>query len=98
MPGLPNNEEHPIHKQELTTAMNLIHHLTTPFKTEEYADEYKEALTDLIEEKIDQQEKNEIISPTTNIINIMETFNASIEQVKQQKEKNTEGINEQKAT
>lgn len=97
MPDLPKFEENPIQKQELTTAMNLIHHLTTPFKPEEYADEYKEALFNLIEEKIEKQEKNEIISPTKNIINIMETLNASIEQVKQQKEKNKRGINDKKA-
>lgn len=96
MPGLPNNEEHPIHKQELTTAINLIHHLTTPFEPEEYVDEYKEALTDFIEEKIEQQEKDETIYPNPNIINILETLNASIEQVKQQKGKKKEGINEKK--
>ncbi|MDZ5607376.1 Ku protein [Bacillus pseudomycoides] len=93
-PNLPSNENHPIQKQELTTAMNLIHHLTHPFKPEEYTDEYREALSNLIEEKIEQQEKNELISPTTNIINIMETLNASIEQIKQQKE----DMNKQKAT
>ncbi|MGE7636143.1 Ku protein [Bacillus paramycoides] len=98
MPGLPKNEEHPIQKQELTTAMNLIHHLTTPFEPEEYVDEYKEALIGFIEEKIEQQEKNETIYPNLNIINIIETLNASIEQVKQQKGKKKEGINEKKAT
>jgi DNA end-binding protein Ku len=51
-----------------------------------------------VEEKIEKQEQNKIISPTKNIINIMETLNASIEQVKQKKEKNKGGINEQKAT
>lgn len=91
MPGLSKNEEHPIHKQELTTAMNLIHHLTTPFEPEKYVDEYKEALTDLIEEKIEQQDKNETIYPNTNIINIIETLSASIEQVKQQKDKKKKG-------
>ncbi|EOP49369.1 hypothetical protein IKQ_05186 [Bacillus cereus VDM053] len=96
MPGLPKNEEHPIHKQELATAINLIHHLTTPFEPEEYVDEYKEVLINFIEEKIEQQEKNETIYPNPNIINIIETFNASIEQVKQQKDKKTEGINEKK--
>ena len=46
-----------------------------------YTDEYKEALTELIENKIEQQE-NRNISPTPNIINIMETLQASIEQAK----------------
>ncbi|HEK9101746.1 Ku protein [Bacillus pfraonensis] len=97
-PNLPSTEEHPIQKQELTTAMNLIHHLTHPFKPEEYTDEYREALADLIEEKIEHQEKNEPISSSTNIINIMETLNASIEQIERQKEKKKEEINKQKAT
>ncbi|MGR5996519.1 hypothetical protein ACT7DF_04845 [Bacillus cereus] len=47
-----------------------------------YTDEYKEALTELIENKIEQQEKTKTISPTPNIINIMETLQASIEQAK----------------
>ena len=46
-----------------------------------YTDEYKEALTELIENKIEQQEKPKQ-SPTPNIINIMETLQASIEQAK----------------
>ena len=81
-PNLPSNENYPIQKQELTAAINLIHHLTNPFEQEMYTDEYKEALTELIEEKIEQQEKTETISPAPNIINIMETLQASIEQAK----------------
>ncbi len=57
-PNLPSNENYPIQKQELTAAINLIHHLTNPFEQELYTDEYKEALTELIENKIEQQEKN----------------------------------------
>ena len=56
-PNLPSNENYPIQKQELTAAINLIHHLTNPFEKEMYTDEYKEALTELIENKIEQQEK-----------------------------------------
>ncbi len=81
-PNLPSNEDHPIQKQELTAAINLIHHLTNPFEQELFTDEYKEALTELIENKIEQQEKTETISPAPNIINIMETLQASIEQAK----------------
>ena len=31
-PNLPSNENYPIQKQELTAAINLIHHLTNPFE------------------------------------------------------------------
>ncbi|CJA57336.1 Ku protein [Streptococcus pneumoniae] len=55
-----------------------------------YTDEYKEALTELIENKIEQQEKTETISPTPNIINIMETLQASIEQAKIKRENKAE--------
>ncbi len=94
MSGLPNNEEHPIHKQELTTPINLIHQLTTPFEPEEYVDEYKETLTDFMEEKIEQQEKDETKYINLNIINVIYKLNASIEQIKQQKGKKKEGVNE----
>lgn len=74
IPNLPSNENYPIQKQELTAAINLIHHLTNPFEQELYTDEYKEALTELIENKIEEQEKTETISPAPNIINIMEHY------------------------
>ncbi|MEI4803493.1 Ku protein [Bacillus sp. NPDC077411] len=83
IPNLPKHEEIPIQKQELVAAMNLIHHLTTPFTPEEYTDEYREALLNLIEEKIEHDEKTETIFPSKNIVDIMETLNASIEQTKQ---------------
>ncbi|MGR5908575.1 hypothetical protein ACT7DL_24825 [Bacillus paranthracis] len=89
-PNLPSNENYPIQKQELTAAINLIHHLTNPFEQEMYTDEYKEALTELIEEKIEQQEKTETISPAPNIINIMETLQTSIEQAKIKRDNKTE--------
>ncbi|MDF4756732.1 hypothetical protein P3527_28165, partial [Vibrio parahaemolyticus] len=90
IPNLPSNENYPIQKQELTAAINLIHHLTNPFKQELYTDEYKEALTELIENKIEEQEKTETISPAPNIINIMETLQASIEQAKIKRDNKTE--------
>ncbi|EEM85288.1 hypothetical protein bthur0011_6790 [Bacillus thuringiensis serovar huazhongensis BGSC 4BD1] len=89
-PNLPSNENYPIQKQELTAAINLIHHLTNPFEQEMYTDEYKEALTELIENKIEQQEKTETISPAPNIINIMETLQASIEQAKIKRDNKTD--------
>ncbi|HDR3492731.1 MULTISPECIES: hypothetical protein [Bacillus cereus group] len=89
-PNLPSNENYPIQKQELTAAINLIHHLTNPFEQEMYTDEYAEALTELIENKIEQQEKTETISPAPNIINIMETLQASIEQAKIKRENKKE--------
>ncbi|PEP99897.1 non-homologous end joining protein Ku [Bacillus toyonensis] len=98
MPNLPNKEDHLIQKKELTAAMNLIHHLTTPFEPEEYVDEYRAALTDFIEEKIEQQEKNETVINTPNIVNVIETLNASIEQIKRQKDKKKDEIHDKKAT
>ncbi|MCP1122508.1 Ku protein [Bacillus sp. 3103sda1] len=83
IPNLPKHEETPLQKQELIAAMNLIHHLTTPFTPEEYTDEYREALLDLIEEKVEHHEKTETIFQSKNIVDIMATLNASIEQTKQ---------------
>ena len=69
-PNLPSNENYPIQKQELTAAINLIHHLTTPFEQELYTDEYKEALTELIENKIEEQEKQKpsLLLQTSSIL------------------------------
>ena len=61
-PNLPSNENYPIQNKNSPQRINLIHHLTNPFEQEMYTDEYKEALTELIENKIEQQENRNNLS------------------------------------
>lgn len=86
VPGLP--EEMELNDKELKMAIQLIEQLTTPFEPEKYTDEYRESLQKLIEGKITGQEvtiAKEV--PQTDIINLMEALQASINQTKPQTKK-----------
>ena len=88
MPNLPPEEQVTIQMKELIAASTLINQLTVPFVPEDYIDEYRTALLDLIETKIENEEVQEksILNPTKeNIVNIMEALNMSIEQTKRAK-------------
>ena len=88
VPNLPSEEQVTIQMKELIAASTLINQLTVPFVPEDYIDEYRTALLDLIETKIENEEVQEksILNPTKeNIVNIMEALNMSIEQTKRAK-------------
>lgn len=83
--NLPSEEQVTIQMKELIAASTLINQLTVPFVPEDYADEYRTALLDLIETKIEQEEVQvrSVVNPKKeSIINIMEALNTSIEQTK----------------
>ncbi len=90
VPNLPKDEQLTVHTKELVAAITLINQLTEPFAPENYTDEYRTALMDLIEEKIEKEEVElkPIINPKKeSILNIMEALTASIERTKPPKEK-----------
>ena len=69
----------------LIAASTLINQLTVPFVPEDYTDEYRTALLDLIETKIEKEDvqAKSIVNPKKgSIISIMEALNTSIEQTK----------------
>jgi DNA end-binding protein Ku len=86
VPNLPADDQITTHTKELVAAITLINQLTVPFVPEDYKDEYRTALLDLIEEKIEKKEDLQAkpIIPTgkENILNIIEALTASIERTK----------------
>lgn len=86
--NLPSEEQVTIQMKELIAATTLINQLTVPFVPEDYKDEYRTALLDLIETKIEKEDVQvkSVINPNKeNIISIMEALNKSIEQTKPEK-------------
>lgn len=92
VPNLPSEEQVTIQMKEIIAATTLINQLTVPFVPEDYTDEYRTALLDLIETKIEKEEVQvrSVVNPKKeNIINIMEALNMSIEQTKPAKSPKT---------
>ncbi|MDM5198577.1 Ku protein [Fictibacillus enclensis] len=81
VPGI--GEEVQVNDKELEMAKQLIEQLTTEFEPEKYKDEYREALLEIIDSKISGKEVQ--ISeerPRTNVVDLMEALQASIDQSK----------------
>jgi DNA end-binding protein Ku len=81
VPGL--NDEVSLNEKELEMAKQLIEQLTAPFEPEKYEDEYREAVLDLINSKISGNEvKVAKEKPKTNVVDLMEALQASINESK----------------
>lgn len=80
----PKELTHPeIKKAELTMAKSLVRAMVQPFEPEQYQDEYKARLWDIINRKI--QGKEIVSAPDTvqvNVIDIMEALKQSLAKVK----------------
>ncbi|MGI6668133.1 MAG: Ku protein [Acetivibrionales bacterium] len=71
-----------IHDNEMKMAISLIDNMTSEFNIEDYKNEYRDALRDLIQAKI---EGKEVTGPTevrSNVIDLMEALKASVEATK----------------
>jgi len=83
VPSLPDEVD--IQEKELNTAMMLIEQLTTTFNPENYHDDYREALQQKIDEKINRNEGKAIEErPRENVVDLMSALQASIERTKKQ--------------
>lgn len=74
-----------IHENEIKMATSLINNMSSDFNIGDYRNEYKEALKELIQAKI---EGKEVVSPPetqNNIIDLMEALKASVEATEQKK-------------
>ncbi|WP_425590511.1 Ku protein [Fictibacillus halophilus] len=81
VPGL--TDEVSLNEKEVEMAKQLIEHLTAPFEPEKYADEYREAVLELINSKISGDEvKVAKEKPKTNVVDLMEALQASINESK----------------
>ncbi len=81
-------------KKEIDTALLLIEQLTTSFDPENYHDEYRESLLELIEAKksgkktVSASEKQ---PAAANVTDLMEALQASIDKTKKKKAGQKEG-------
>jgi len=85
LPGLPEGTE--VNEKELDIANKLIESLSAEFDPGKYTDDYREALKNLIDKKIEGQEI-EIAPevPQKNIIDLMEALQASLKEAEKKPE------------
>lgn len=79
VPNIPDNIE--LSPKEMDTAALLIDQLTETFDPEKYIDEYRTALMELIQEKL-QNEKGVEAMKNHNVIDLMKALEESIEKTK----------------
>jgi DNA end-binding protein Ku len=69
--------------KELQMATSLIENLTEGWNPDAYTDEYREALLDIVEKKVQGEEIEFIEAPEpTKVVDLMEALKASVEQSK----------------
>ena len=77
-------EQTEVSEDELQMALTLIEMLEAPFQPEDYRDEYRDALMQLIEAKLEGQELVEAEAPeTAKVIDLMAALRASVEAASQ---------------
>ncbi len=86
VPSIPAGEN--VTKKELDTAILLIDQLTTEFKLENYQDDYRMALLELIEAKRSGKETvtPAVKEPASNVTDLMAALQASIDRTKPKKQ------------
>lgn len=86
---MPKEPAHPeLAEPEMNMAKMLINNMTAAFEPEKYHDAYQERLRDIIESKINGNEVQQPAEETpSNIINLMDALQASLEQSKGKPEK-----------
>lgn len=87
VPGLPEKNAE-VNEKEIDIATQLVENLTESFNPEKYTDDYRVALYELINKKIEGKEI-EIApeAPERNIIDLMEALKASVKETKPTKPK-----------
>ena len=74
-----------IRGQELEMAKQLIDSLSGEWNPEEYSDEYREALLQIVEAKLNGQEIEVVVAePTAKVVDLMEALKASVAAAKKQ--------------
>ncbi len=98
VPNVPEEED--LGKKELDTAKNLIEQLTTEFEPENYKDEYRTALMELIEAKKNDEEVTTAKPQPTpdNVTDLMEALEKSLEKTKGKKGASKKKTQKKKAT
>jgi DNA end-binding protein Ku len=80
---LPEGAEAKVRAKELDMARSLVESLADKFRPESYADEYRSALEELIEQKMrGETRKAKRRKPEPKVIDLMDALRASVEQAK----------------
>lgn len=82
VPNIPEKIE--LSPKELDTAALLIDQLTEEFNPDQYTDEYRTALMELIQEKLENEKGVEAMK-TDNVIDLMKALEESIQKTKPKK-------------
>jgi DNA end-binding protein Ku len=86
VPNLP--DEAAVDEKELAIATQLIDQLSVPFEPDKYTDDYRIALTEMIQRKIEGEEIEEAPKVAkANIVDLMDALQASLEAAKTGDEK-----------
>ncbi|WP_202079917.1 Ku protein [Caldalkalibacillus salinus] len=88
VPDIPENVD--LDDKELNMAKQLVEQLTTDFEPDKYTDDYRENLMELIQAKITGDEiKVAKEVPETDIVNLMDALQASIDETEPKKKGTT---------
>ena len=78
-----------VSKSEMRMALQLVESMTTRWEPEKYSDEYREALKELIEEKVEHGEKATPAPPKrkkpSNVVDLVSILQKSIEETGNEK-------------
>ena len=78
-------EDAKVSPAELKMAENLVNMMATEFEPTEYKDEYKEAVLQLVQAKVEKREVIEAPEPEaeTTVVDLMSALKASVEKAKE---------------
>jgi len=80
VPGIDQDLE--VSERELTMATQLVKGMTAPFEVEKYTDDYRQALLNLIQSRIEgQQPVYSEIPPAEAVVDLMESLKASLDAI-----------------
>lgn len=76
-----------LHENEVKMAVQLIDSLSSDFKPEKYADEYRKAVLEIIRAKVEGEEVKVPLGREEKVVDLMEALKASLAMVEREKEK-----------
>lgn len=83
VPNTPDNVE--LSTKEMDTATLLIEQLTEPFEPQKFTDDYRTALMELIQEKLQNEKGVEAKQADHNVVDLMKALEESIKKTKGKK-------------
>ncbi|MCG1010980.1 Ku protein [Tepidanaerobacter sp. GT38] len=92
---VPIQPEAKLHENEIKMAVQLVESLSTKFQPEKYTDDYRQALIDIIQAKVEGEEISIPPAKEEKVVDLMQALKASLELA--EKAKKTKGSSKGKA-